>query len=75
MTPAGGWVVVGQAQQADLVLDTVGQPDECFAVVDWFYARLGFQLTDLVYEDALRCVPRPVRRLSNLPVATVCAAG
>lgn len=48
--PPGGRVVLGPAMRIDLILDAVGSPSERHAVRDSFYARLQYELLQLVYD-------------------------
>ena len=63
--PAGGRVVLGPAQRADLVIDCGGAPGSRHRVVDDFYRQRAYRLLDLVYssDGAIRNKPRPVPRL------------
>lgn len=50
--PDGGWVVLGPAMRADLIVDMTGEPGSRFTIVDRFYRGLEYRLVDLAYADA-----------------------
>lgn len=50
-TPAGGRVLLGPSQRADLILDCVGPPGTKVSVLDRFYPRQSYRLVDLAYTD------------------------
>jgi len=57
--PAGGMVVLGAGQRADVILDMTGDPGSRTRVVDGYYQRAAYRLVDLAYtsEPALRKDP------------------
>jgi len=69
--PEDGRVVLGPAMRADLVLDLIGQPGQRYPIIDTFYRRLEYRLTDLVYaaeplrehplDAPIRLEPNPLR--------------
>ncbi|MGE3289810.1 MAG: multicopper oxidase family protein [Geminicoccaceae bacterium] len=62
--PAGGRVVLGPAQRADLVLDLTGALGSRATVADTFYQGLEYRLLDLAYDaEPLRTLP------SDAPIA------
>ena len=57
--PAGGMVVLGAGQRADLILDMTGNPGSRTRVIDAYYGRAAYRLVDLAYNDEppLRAAP------------------
>ncbi|NQW00258.1 MAG: multicopper oxidase family protein [Rhodospirillales bacterium] len=47
--PAGGRVVLGSGQRADLIIDMTGNPGDKFAVTDDYYARSPYRFLSLEY--------------------------
>ena len=48
--PEGGWVVLGPAMRADLIIDMNGKPGESYRVTDDFYQNLAYKFVDLAYD-------------------------
>lgn len=69
--PKDGRVVLGPGMRADLVIDMKGRPGNRMRVLDTFYARLAYRLTDIAYgPEALRDRPQaaPVPALPANPL-------
>ena len=49
LRPAGGRVVLGPAQRADLLLDCAGEPGSRHRLLDDFYPRRAYRVLDLAY--------------------------
>jgi FtsP/CotA-like multicopper oxidase with cupredoxin domain len=46
-----GRIVLGPGMRADVVLDMGGEPRRRYAVIDDFYDKLSYRLTELAYDD------------------------
>jgi len=57
--PEDGRVLLGPAMRIDLMLDMQGVPGRRYRVVDDFYDRLAYRLTDLSYADRPPLHPHP----------------
>jgi FtsP/CotA-like multicopper oxidase with cupredoxin domain len=64
--PDGGRIVLGPGMRADVVLDAVGNPGSTHAVVDDFYPRQTYKLTELRYAS-MRAGGRAGTPLAPLP--------
>jgi FtsP/CotA-like multicopper oxidase with cupredoxin domain len=57
--PADGMVVLGAAMRVDLLLDCTGAPGSRSRVVDRFYRRWAYELTELAYAGTAPLRDRP----------------
>lgn len=68
-TPAGGKVVLGPGQRADVILDCEAKPGAVFTISDTYFPRFAYEFAKIVYLDAppLRAQPldAPVRLAPN----------
>jgi FtsP/CotA-like multicopper oxidase with cupredoxin domain len=67
--PAGGRVVLGPAQRADLLIDCIGERGSRYRLVDDFYPKRAYRVLDLAYsgEPVTRGAVPGVPRLAANP--------
>lgn len=65
--PLGGRVLLGPAMRVDLVLDMQGEPGRRYRVIDDFYDRLSYWLTELAYDDNPPLRAHPLDAALSLP--------
>jgi FtsP/CotA-like multicopper oxidase with cupredoxin domain len=69
--PADDRVVLGPAQRADLILDCRGEPGGRHRIIDSFYQRRAYRLTEIAYgPERLRSSFPQLQKLAANPVAT-----
>ena len=65
--PTDGRVLLAPAMRIDVILDMQGKPGQRYRVVDDFYDRLSYWLTQLTYGDAPPIRPHPLDAPLALP--------
>ena len=69
--PSGGRVFLGPAMRVDLMLDMIGEPGRHYQIVDDFYGRSAYWLTQFAYEQEPAVSTKPLNaplRLSANPL-------
>jgi len=64
---SGGRLLLGPAMRVDVVLDMQGDPGRRYRVIDDFYDKLSYWLTEFSYEDKPPVRPHPLDVPFSLP--------